>query len=89
MCDGYTDDAEKQVHIAKSEFKKMFIASIEKLHTLTLTDEQRMALRELVMQKQDEFVSLVTTWKNGVQTKLMTVHDDFEEDLCDVVDDFE
>jgi hypothetical protein len=66
MCDGYTDDAEKQVHIAKSEFKKMFIASIEKLHTLTLTDEQRIALRNLVHVRQDEFVYLVNKWKNGV-----------------------
>jgi len=89
MCEGYTDDAEKQVHIAKSEFKKMFIASIEKLHNLTLTEEQRMALKELVMEKQGEFVDQVNDWKTGIMMKLDELHDDFEDDLCSIVDDFE
>ena len=89
MCDGFTDDAEKQVHIAKSEFKKMFMASIEKLHNLTLTEEQRMSLKELVMDKQSDFVDLVTNWKTGVMNKLISIHDDFEEDLCEIVDEFE
>jgi hypothetical protein len=89
MCDGYTDDAQKQEHIAKSEFKKMFIASIEKLHNLTLTEDQRMALKELVMDKQSEFVSLVNICKVGIMNKLIAIHDDFNNDMCDIVDNFE
>jgi hypothetical protein len=67
----------------------MFVASIEKLHKLTLTEEQRMALKELVMEKQGEFVDDVNIWKTGIMNKLMMLHDDFEEDLCDIVEEFE
>jgi len=54
ICDEYTADADKQVAVAKTEFKKMFTHNIIKLHNLNNLDElQRMALREIINERQD------------------------------------
>ena len=39
--------------------------------------------KELVMEKQGEFVDQVNDWKTGIMMKLDELHDDFEDDLCD------
>lgn len=86
----YNKDATVQKHIAKTDFVNLIASLVKKIHSNSdIPELEKKALKMKIIEKREEFGSDVLKWATEVMTHTNAIKDDLEDDMDEIISDFE